>query len=303
MELGTQLILENPTPRGLADEVARLLEASVSERDEPRTVESHHRMDQRLPQCALSDLESVRLKAGREDSPVIILLPPITGVGLMYQALTSLMPAACTVYTFNEMQVREDYGECLSLASLASAYCEGVISLVREGESVVLGGYSFGGVLAWEVCHQLSRRGVVIEGLVLLDSFSPQELLKKVREGVESSLVSEADYMLRFVARMSGVGTEEVAGSSGLGVDTATLVQRNLALMLEYVPQPLKEVRLLYVKASEGWWDVAFEPERFWVQQVGQDSLVRVVPGDHRTMMEGEGLRLISEYLDRFIQG
>jgi thioesterase domain-containing protein/acyl carrier protein len=53
-------------------------------------------------------------------------------------------------------------------AELAAA-----VRTARPGGAVVLGGYSYGGVLAFETAAQLAASGKAVERLVLLDSFAP----------------------------------------------------------------------------------------------------------------------------------
>lgn len=59
-----------------------------------------------------------------------------------------------------------------SIEEMAAHYIESIKSKQPEG-SFVLGGYSFGGAVAYEMCRQLSQQGREVETLILIDSFMP----------------------------------------------------------------------------------------------------------------------------------
>ncbi|KAJ8522836.1 hypothetical protein ONZ45_g671 [Pleurotus djamor] len=58
-----------------------------------------------------------------------------------------------------------------SVVQMATAYAD-LISKATSGP-VILGGWSFGGTVAYEVCRQLDNRNVPVQGLLLIDSPAP----------------------------------------------------------------------------------------------------------------------------------
>jgi thioesterase domain-containing protein len=59
-----------------------------------------------------------------------------------------------------------------SVETIAAYYLEQIVTIQMQGP-YFLGGYSFGGVVAFEMAHQLQRRGEQVALLVLLDSPYP----------------------------------------------------------------------------------------------------------------------------------
>ncbi|KAJ7634563.1 putative polyketide synthase [Roridomyces roridus] len=58
-----------------------------------------------------------------------------------------------------------------SLVDMASAYVKYILSTTSG--PLLLGGWSFGGVVAYEIALQLSSRGIQVKGIILIDSPSP----------------------------------------------------------------------------------------------------------------------------------
>ncbi|KAK7036095.1 Non-reducing polyketide synthase tera [Favolaschia claudopus] len=60
-----------------------------------------------------------------------------------------------------------------SLVDMAAAYVECVLGTASSGP-LLLGGWSFGGVVAYEAALQLTQRGIQVKGILLIDSPSPR---------------------------------------------------------------------------------------------------------------------------------
>ncbi|RDB14789.1 Non-reducing polyketide synthase terA [Hypsizygus marmoreus] len=58
-----------------------------------------------------------------------------------------------------------------SVTEMAQTYADYIVR--RSTGSLILGGWSFGGVVAYEIAHQLKKRGVQVQGILLIDSPSP----------------------------------------------------------------------------------------------------------------------------------
>ncbi|KAJ7605013.1 Alpha/Beta hydrolase protein [Roridomyces roridus] len=58
-----------------------------------------------------------------------------------------------------------------SVGDMAAAYAEYNLGVTTG--PVILGGWSFGGVAAYEIALQLANRGVAVKGIVLIDSPCP----------------------------------------------------------------------------------------------------------------------------------
>ncbi|ERS51107.1 MULTISPECIES: type I polyketide synthase [unclassified Corynebacterium] len=104
------------------------------------------------------------------DGPAVFMFHPAGGTTVVYQPLTRRLPADVAVYGVERIEG--------SLEERAAAYIEDIIRYAR-GRKIVLGGWSFGGALAYEVAYQLaerSKRGedsVEVAFIALLDTTQP----------------------------------------------------------------------------------------------------------------------------------
>lgn len=83
------------------------------------------------------------------DGPAVFMFHPAGGTTVVYQPLTRRLPEDVAVYGVERIEG--------SLEERAAAYIEDIVRYAR-GRKVVLGGWSFGGALAYEVAYQLAER-------------------------------------------------------------------------------------------------------------------------------------------------
>jgi thioesterase domain-containing protein len=89
----------------------------------------------------------------------IFLFPPIVGYGIGYRALAKHI-ANSSLYAFN-------YIETEDRLKIYAAHIAGI----REKGPLVLGGYSAGGNLAFEVAKELEKQGYEVAAVIMMDSF------------------------------------------------------------------------------------------------------------------------------------
>ncbi|KAK4695818.1 hypothetical protein P7C71_g1996, partial [Lecanoromycetidae sp. Uapishka_2] len=78
-----------------------------------------------------------------------------------------------TLYAFSDPDLATDNLRPLTLRQMASRYAATISNL--DSPSVILCGWSFGGVLAFETAHILQASGFNVKGLILIDSPYPQD--------------------------------------------------------------------------------------------------------------------------------
>ncbi|MEJ6013213.1 alpha/beta fold hydrolase [Corynebacterium sp. H127] len=108
------------------------------------------------------------LRARPEGSakPAVFMFHPAGGSSVVYQPLMRRLPDDVPVYG---VERREG-----PLAERAAAYLD-EIKQYSDGLPVVLGGWSFGGALAYEVAYQLRDTEVEVATVALLDTVQPAE--------------------------------------------------------------------------------------------------------------------------------
>lgn len=83
------------------------------------------------------------------------------------------------LYAFAAPGLNSDAPFFPALEEMASAYLREVRVMQPRGP-YILGGYSFGGVVAFEMARQLHLAGELVDTLILLDSFAPSARLNKL---------------------------------------------------------------------------------------------------------------------------
>ncbi|HJC84767.1 MAG TPA: acyltransferase domain-containing protein [Candidatus Corynebacterium faecigallinarum] len=111
------------------------------------------------------NIRVLRARQEGSDSPAVFVFHPAGGSSVVYEPLTRRLPADVPVYGVERLEG--------SLDERADAYVADITALA-DGRPVVLGGWSFGGALAFEVAHRLEQAGEVTVGhLELLDLVRP----------------------------------------------------------------------------------------------------------------------------------
>ncbi|HIW95849.1 MAG TPA: alpha/beta fold hydrolase [Candidatus Corynebacterium gallistercoris] len=170
----------SPLPE-IEREVAEKISARLTERagaeitaEDVAAAETLEPLSEKVRAGLESDVEgNIRVLRARGESeaakaaPAVFLFHPAGGSSVVYAPLTRRLPEEVPVYGVERLE-----GE---LADRAAQYLDEIVELAADGP-VVLGGWSFGGALAYEVAHQLSQRADApgIQRIVLLDTVQPK---------------------------------------------------------------------------------------------------------------------------------
>jgi acyl carrier protein/thioesterase domain-containing protein len=149
IEMRATRLYDQPTPRGLAALIAEPAGQSPAE--------------------AASRGSAEAVPVQREgDGPAGFWVPSFIGEDGWVRHLAGLIGEARPSWVLRP----GDVATAASLAEVAASMAAAVRAAAPTGR-VLLGGYSYGGVLAFEVASLLVRDGVAVERLVLLDSYAP----------------------------------------------------------------------------------------------------------------------------------
>ncbi|KAE8333053.1 acetyl-CoA synthetase-like protein [Aspergillus sergii] len=267
----------------------------------------------------------------RPDTPSLYLFPPASGYPFSFANL-SPFPDNRAVYTFGSPYLSSAAKSSWSVTDMAFAYIDKIRSLQPHGP-YLLGGWSLGGIVSYEVAFHLRSQGEKIIGLIMFDSPVPKhvpnmpdptfELFKLanilqpiVRDGksyVETPLFRQAHIAdtIRAVNRYQPRPIEASGSSEPLpifiiwamiGEDEKLLEKIAEAgeLMEQYGPDTDRRV-------DDGW---TFERRKVvgpggWDQLVGVDNVDwRTVEGDHEGILWPPLADTTSQYMheavDRF---
>ncbi|QGU05713.1 polyketide synthase Pks13 [Corynebacterium comes] len=131
------------------------------------------------------NIRVLRARAEGSTKPSVFMFHPAGGSSVVYQPLTRRLPEDIPVYGVERLEG--------SLEERAAAY----IDEIREysgGHPVVLGGWSFGGALAYEVAHQLRATDVEVAYIALLDTAQPSEPIPDTMEETKARWERYSDF-------------------------------------------------------------------------------------------------------------
>ncbi|MFD5868479.1 polyketide synthase Pks13 [Corynebacterium sp. NPDC060344] len=121
-------------------------------------------------------------------TPAVFLFHPAGGSSAVYQPLVRRLPDDAPVYGVERLE-----GE---ITDRAAAYLDDIRDRAA-GLPIVLGGWSFGGALAYEVAHQLRGSGVEVAQIMLLDTVQPSEKVPDTPEEMHARWDRYADFSKR----------------------------------------------------------------------------------------------------------
>ena len=109
--------------------------------------------------------------------PPVFLVSGIFGhASIFTEMVNEIKGRDLDVYVFETSQIDFEPGEAVDLVGLANRFVEQIVK-IANGDSVVLGGYSWGGVVAHEMACQLMGQGIQVSLLAVFDAPAPQAAL------------------------------------------------------------------------------------------------------------------------------
>ncbi|HEX5758688.1 MAG TPA: thioesterase domain-containing protein, partial [Thermoanaerobaculia bacterium] len=305
----------------------------------------HKRFDQELPLALLVEAGTIEqlaaaLRGAAAEpaawAPLVALQPegegppffcihPIGGQVLCYVDLSRHLGAGQRFYGLQAPRLDEVGAAAPAIEEMAAAYLEAVREVQPEGP-YLLGGWSMGGILAFEMARQLHARGEEAALVAILDAWSPavhrvvpddayllyeivkdQSLQKGMAPPVsyEELRALQPEECLRRVleeGRRAGLVAEDV-GVSWLRRFLQGYRARREALQ-RYRPSPYPG-RLTLLRAAEE--DAGFlrtlqtelgidveDPTLGWSALSGKPVAIQIVDGNHSTMCAGDNARVLA---------
>ena len=111
----------------------------------------------------------VALRAGGHGQP-IFLVHPSGGQVTAYRPLLDHL--SCPLYAFEAAGLQPDLEPDETIAAMATRFIDAMMS-VRSGGPYTIGGWSFGGLVAFEIARLLLAAGQEVDRLILIDTASP----------------------------------------------------------------------------------------------------------------------------------
>ncbi|MGH2770856.1 MAG: thioesterase domain-containing protein, partial [Actinomycetota bacterium] len=185
-----------------------------------------------------------------------------------------------------------------TIEAMATQYLEAILSFRPRGP-YRLGGWSLGGLIAFEMARQFEDRGLDVDALVIID-ISPPGLASGASEGrPEKWSVSElsGDLLHDFLAE---VGLLETRLSDENLAVLERLVKAQRKAVETYVPGAYNGSAMLFVaqlSVDGGGVAPRTAGHDAWRHLIRGEILEHTIAADHFTIVRGANARLIAKYL------
>jgi acyl transferase domain-containing protein/thioesterase domain-containing protein/acyl carrier protein len=226
---------------------------------------------------------------------------PIGGSALCYAPLARALDPERPFFGLKSPMLEDHSVRPSSIEELATTYLD-AIRQVQPAGPYLLGGWSFGGVIATEMARQLKSRGQAAAELVLFDvSAAPPQGLERLRR-IDERLPVLAMLPAIF-AEAPGSGRERTASverlAEILGVASRNLVlyEHHLALWRRHTQRELDVPATHFVAQGRSFFRMNGRKNGSRGLAVRAPTIVPV-PGDHFSMLSGERALLVGEQLE-----
>jgi thioesterase domain-containing protein len=199
-----------------------------------------------------------------------------------------------------------------SIAEIAAAYVTVIRGHAASGP-YLLGGWSFGGIVAWEMAQQLRAEGADVPVLVLLDSYAPEHFVADDAEmmvrfsfdfvaslGKYEHVVTRNDLLAappeRWPSMVLDAGAKAGLIPAGL-VDPERFAKLHLVYRAHvraaqgYYPKPYGGV-VLNIMARES---TVYRSDGVWTRFAPESTVSTRIPGDHDSCLRPPNITALAE--------
>jgi len=300
-------LINSPTPRKLIRKLG--LESETAEHST-----SAESAEPELPATV------VCLKQSESQQPPLILLHGADGAVMFYREFAKRLSTESAIYGIESPLLSDPEFEIPdTVEELASGYV-GAIRAVQPKGPYRIAGYSFGGVLAYEIARRLEDAGETIETLILYDIGNPAllehnkalERLKLFWEDQEDKSTTTKLFNLtkRFGKAVKDRTTVEIENRVARRASAGNLDsnfwrhkkarERHMAIEESYVPEPINcPVRVVSATGNSAKFKI---DENMGWADVASDLRIEHAQGSHLELFEPEYVGQIVQATEKFLQ-
>ncbi len=265
------------------------------------------------PQSAL-----VAIRSRGAKSP-FFCVHPVGGGVLCYRDLAHSLDQDRPFYALQALEWDVDQGMFTPLEAMAAHYIAAIRALRPDGP-YHLGGWSMGGVIAFEMAQQLQQQGLEVGSLTLLDSYVPtqlsgeEDILAEFLEDVERFLGVKLSFTLTELQHMSPseqieVILERAKQANVLPLDMEQnyvsrlfrIFQLNKHALRDYIPRPYYG-QLTLLQARNNLPEKAEVSVSDWRALATRGVTVHNFEGDHYTMLQHPHVKSLAQYLSNALE-
>lgn len=252
--------------------------------------------------------------SSKERSPLVMInqagsgaplfwVHPVGGTTLCYANLARQLSPTRPFYGIDASGLQPGERPLGTIEQMATAYVDQLRTVQPHGP-YLLGGWSMGGLIAFEMARQLEVQGERTSSLVVVDAVLPYPV-------VGATVLTEDALVARMITDLTGdaVGRSLSLDSAGafdllrergiLPVETSKetwlrlfeVYSAHLRAIDMYTPGPYcGKIRVIQASVNSG---VSEDPGASW-RQAGLNVEIDLVPGDHYTMWNAENLKTLT---------
>ena len=257
----------------------------------------------------------VLLKPGDSNSSPLFCIHPIGGNLFDYHALSKKLDHQRPIYGLQPRGIDGKQPPIDRIEDMASYFIQAIQTIQPLGPYFIVG-YSFGGIVAFDLARQLTEQGEKVAFLGLLDIRCPviAELDTPFLEWLDIqldrmrklTLKQQFDYLIEklFYPKSQVYRDEVVASLADLGLFTPELVKVldcNVQAVKEYQPQAFAGRATLFWSEYQDWY-IKKHPTLGWGDLVTHGLDLQRIPGNHTTLMKEPHVQVLAEKLNSSIE-
>ncbi|UKP01065.1 amino acid adenylation domain-containing protein [Nostoc sp. UHCC 0870] len=248
----------------------------------------------------------------------LFCVPGVGGNGLYFYNLAHHLGAEQPFYTFQAQGLDGKSKPHTSIEDIAAQYVQTMQTVQPQGP-YILGGYSFGSNIAFEMTQQLKKQGHEVALLAVLDNFAPINSNKPKDFHLDEA--TRLKHIVRVVERLSGKKLEvdyEVWQKLNLEGQLNYLQEQfseittdqlraliqvfdaNVQAGINYLPQAIYPIPIVLFKASEDDAEDTFIPADAawgWNKLSSTRVEIQTVPGNHHSMLSKPHVQVLAQKL------
>ena len=281
--IATHILIQKPTVAELSDYI--------------KSITQHPEVFDSLGDELLYTSSLVTIQKGNERKQPLFMVHPIGGEVYFYRDLAHQLGADQPLFAFQAASLSGQSEPYDDVVTLASDYIS-ELKVIGAKPPYLLGGSSFGGLVAYEMAQQLKANGEEVRLVVMIDTPFPQEmpahltnsaailnyLLKdKVKLSLETlnklDPKAQIDYVLE-EARLRGK-SDMIPPHLGVPLFNTWIAHQHATFA--YEPKPYED-DVVFFRHTERMEHFPAAPHETWSEYIEGKMEIHQVPGDHITM-------------------
>ena len=262
----------------------------------------------------------LEMKAGNREQP-LVLIPPLGGGLFGYRFLVDKLSTGKAVYGAQAPALTGEADPFKSIQQEAAHHVQALQAIQPDGPYFVAG-HSHGGVVAFEMAHQLRSQDQEVAMLAMFDSPHSADLSADPNDDAElltmvlrALLEGDAPVPVEKLRQLSpaeqvdyAIEKVRAAGQIPADVDLvqarriANLWKWNAKSLLTYKPEPYKD-SFIYFRAAERREGQVKFPEIPWTEVSDDGIEIHVVPGDHYSIFAPPHVDVLAQKLNVLLNG